>query len=168
MTASTVSCRQCHLPSGPQTKEPGFALSCGAATVWQALPHKIIMSLRTEGMTTVFAGHIDEHQPTWATQHASRLDRTWRNLAEASLSRLSPAYSRTPLLFTFLLNPSPNIVFYYVKKEIGIRNNNDKHRELPFYNTKFLVATRTGHHSKITWWCTRRLRTHQLSMWQFM
>lgn len=48
-------------------------------------------------------------------------------------------------------------------EEIGIRNNNDKHRELPFYNTKFLAAERTGHHRKTTWWSISRLRTHQLS-----
>lgn len=166
MTASTMTCRQYHLPSGPQTEEPGFALSCEAPTLWQALPHKSILSFWTEKMTTVFAGYIDEHQPTWATQHASRIDRTWRNIAEASLSRLSPACSHTPLLFTFYSKPPKHSLL--LCKEIGIRNNNDKHRELHFYNTKFLVAERTGHHSKNTWWSISRLKTHQLSMWQLM
>lgn len=93
-----------------------------------------------------------------------------QDLKEPCWSEPEQAVSRMQSHTTvvYFSSKTPNIVFYYVKKEIGIRNNNDKHRELPFYNTKFLVATRTGHHSKITWWCTRRLRTHQLSMWQFM
>lgn len=99
---------------------------------------------RTDMMTTVSEGYIDECQATWATQPPSQVDRTWRNTAEASLSRMPCTYSPTPLWLTCFLIPKSSLLLW---EEIGITNNIYKHRGLPFYDIKFLVTT-TGSNGK--------------------